>query len=119
VRARNADNLICLRSFAQATYPDLWDALQAATPGQLSGPTYIPDGYVLFKVVQRQPPRPEPFEQAGKRARALLLKRLEEERFDTWIDTLRQKYRERIKIFPDRLAKALPETLMDSLSQQH
>ena len=61
--------------------------------------------------------RREPFELARRRAEVALRKALEKERFDAWIADLRQRYGDRVKVFPDRLAKALPETLLDSLSR--
>ena len=61
--------------------------------------------------------RREPFELARRRAEVALRKALEKERFDAWIADLRQRYGDRVTVFPDRLAKALPETLLDSLSR--
>ena len=61
--------------------------------------------------------RRESFEQARRRAEVALRKALENERFDAWIADLRQRYGDRVKVFPDRLAKALPETLLDSLAK--
>ena len=117
VRQRNEDNLLCLRSIHRADYAELWQAFQTAPQGELRGPIYIPEGYVLFKVVQRQPPQREPFELARRRAEVALRKALKKELFDAWIADLRQRYEDRVKVFPDRLAKALPETLLDSLAR--
>ena len=117
VRQRNEDNLLCLRSIHRADYAELWQALQTAPRGQLRGPIYIPEGYIFFKVIQRQPPQPEPFELARRRAEVALRKALEKERFDAWIADLRQRYGDRVKVFPDRLAQALPEALLDSLAR--
>ena len=61
--------------------------------------------------------RRESFEQARRRAEVALRKALERDRFDTWIADLRQRYEDRVKVFPDRLAKALPEALLDSLAR--
>ena len=61
--------------------------------------------------------RRESFEQARRRAEVALRKALEKERFDAWIADLRQRYGDRVKVFPDRLAKALPEALLDSLAR--
>lgn len=61
--------------------------------------------------------RRESFEQARRRAEGALRKVLENERFDAWLADLRQRYEGRVKVFPDRLAKALPETLLDSLAR--
>ncbi len=61
--------------------------------------------------------RRESFEQARRRAEVALRKALEKERFDAWIADLRQRYEDRVKVFPDRLAKALPDTLLDSLAR--
>ena len=117
VRQRNADNLLCLRSIHRADYAELWQALQTAPRGELRGPIYIPEGYILFKVIQRQPPQRESFDLARRRAEVALRKALEKERFDAWIADLRQRYEDRVQVFPDRLAKALPQALLDSLSK--
>lgn len=61
--------------------------------------------------------RRESFEQARRRAEVALRKALEKERFDAWIADLRQRYGDRVKVFPDRLAQALPEALLDSLAR--
>ena len=61
--------------------------------------------------------RRESFAQARRRAEVALRKALENEHFDAWIADLRQRYGDRVKVFPDRLAKALPETLLDSLAR--
>ncbi len=61
--------------------------------------------------------RRESFEQARRRAEVALRKALEKERFDAWIADLRQRYGDRVKVFPDRLAQALPETLLDSIAR--
>ena len=61
--------------------------------------------------------RRESFAQARRRAEVALRKALERDRFDTWIADLRQRYGDRVKVFPNRLAQALPEALLDSLSR--
>ena len=61
--------------------------------------------------------RRESFEQARRRAEVALRKALERDRFDAWIADLRQRYGDRVKVFPDRLAQALPEALLDSLAR--
>ena len=61
--------------------------------------------------------RRESFEQARRRAEVALRKALEKERFDAWIADLRQRYGDRVKVFPDRLEQALPATLLDSLAR--
>ena len=116
VRQRHTEGPICMQAFEEAAYPNLWEALQAAPPGELHGPIHIPEGYVLFRVLQRHPPQRQPFEQAQPRAWTLLKKRLQIERFDVWVADLRQKYQKRVKIFPKRLQEALPDALLDSVS---
>ena len=61
--------------------------------------------------------RRESFAEARRRAEGALRKALQKERFDGWIADLRQRYGDRVKVFPDRLAQALPEALLDSLAQ--
>jgi parvulin-like peptidyl-prolyl isomerase len=111
-RRRGADGLVCMNTHHKAAYPQLWEALKAAPIGALSGPVAAGEGYVIFKILRRQQARQQPFEQARKRARASLVQRLERQRFDEWLGTLRQQYQDQIEIYADHLEEALPEVLL-------
>ena len=111
-RRRGADGLVCMNKHHKAVYPQLWEALKAAPIGALRGPVAAGEGYVIFKILRRQQARQQPFEQARKRARASLVQRLERQRFDEWLGTLRQQYQDQIEIYADHLEEALPEVLL-------
>ena len=111
-RRRGADGLVCMNKHHEAAYPELWEALKAAPVGELRGPVPAGEGYSILKVLRREKARPQPFEQARKRARASLVQRMERQRFDEWLIELRQKYQDQIEVFADRLEGALPEALL-------
>lgn len=114
IRPRNSDSLVCMLSLARTADPRLWEALKAAPIGELAGPVATRDGYSIFKVLRQEGVRPEPFEQARKRARAALVKRMENQYFDEWLGELHQTYQDQVTVFVDHLESALPETLLTS-----
>ena len=117
-RPRNADGLVCMHSYNSTPYPTLWPALQKSTPDRVGGPVQTREGFALFKVVSKKAPQPEPAAQARQRARAMLVRRAEQERFDEWLAALRQQYGNEVEIFDDQLADALPEALLASLVRE-
>ena len=117
-RRRGADGLICMNKHHKAAYPRLWQALKAAPIGELRGPVPAGEGYSIFKVLRREEARQQPFEQARKRARASLVRRLERQRFDEWLVELNQKYQDQVTVFADRLAEALPEALLAGSAEE-
>jgi peptidyl-prolyl cis-trans isomerase C len=117
VRPRRPDGLVCMTIQTKTLYPHLWEALDTAPIGALGGPVPTHEGYALFRVVRRQDPQPEPYEQARKRARSALQQRAEQVRFNAWMAQLREKYQDRIAIYPDRLEQALPEAMLASVTR--
>ncbi len=117
VRPRQPDGLVCMISPNKVVYPKLWPALQEAPLDALRGPVETRDGYIFFKVMRRQEAQPEPADKALRRARASLVQRQERMRFDELMDQLRAKYQNQVTAFADRLAAALPDALLASLTQ--
>lgn len=115
LRPRRADGLVCMHRYNSIPYPQLWRALQQAEVGVLNGPVRTREGFALFVVVRTEPARPEPPQQARQRARATLVQQAEQVRFDQWIASLREKYRDEIDISAEQLAAALPDSLLASL----
>ncbi|MXW80541.1 MAG: hypothetical protein F4Z57_16490 [Gemmatimonadetes bacterium] len=115
LRPRRADGLVCMHRYNSIPYPQLWRALQQAEVGVLNGPVRTREGFALFVVIRTEPARPEPPQQARQRARATLVQQAEQARFDQWIASLREKYRDEIDISAEQLAAALPDSLLASL----
>ena len=117
-RPRNPDGAVCMHSYNSTPYPTLWPALQKSTPDHVGGPVKTREGFALFKVISKEAPQPEPTAQAQQRARAMLVRRAEQVRFDEWLAALRQQYGNEVEIFDDQLADALPEALLASLVRE-
>ena len=73
----------------------LYDSVVAAPIGVLTGPVALDEGYSIFEVQKRIPPRPTPFAQAASRARWWVQKRQEKTLFDSLFTRLRNQYADR------------------------
>ena len=116
LRPRRTDGLVCMHRYNSIPYPQLWRALQQAEVGVPTGPVRTREGFALFMVVRTEPAHPEPAQQAQQRAQAILVQQAEQVRFDQWIASLREKYRDEIDISTEQLAAALPDSLLASLA---
>jgi parvulin-like peptidyl-prolyl isomerase len=96
--------------------PQLYEAVQAATIGELVGPVQVKGGYSLFKVLRRTEGELPPFSKMARRAHSLLRRQKEDRIFEELVDELLEKYQDRITIYQDELAAALPDTLIQRLS---
>ena len=121
VAGKGAKGRFHIHAHEQPFYRELIDAVRAGAVGRLQGPIEVtaqaaqvvgPEGmprggkyYSIFKVMASNFDRkPEPWDKAEKRARALL-KRAEESRLaDQFLMGLRRDYRDRIVLYEDRLA---------------
>ena len=112
IRRRGADSLACMNEHYAVAFPQVWEALVATPIGAVGGPVPAGKGYSIFKVMRREEERPQPFDQARRRARASLIQRRERMRFDEWLVELRPKYRDQVSIYTERLTEALPEALL-------
>lgn len=118
LRPRNEDGLVCMHSLNRQPYPHLWRGLQMTSIGEVGGPVETREGFVLFKVLTKQAPKPEPEVRVGQRARASLVQRAEQQRFDQWVGSLRAKYQNQVTVFEVQLEAALPEALLASLVRE-
>jgi len=97
-------------------YGSYYDTVMKAPVGKLMGPVkvekgYAPSdtGYAIFKVTGVVPKRPEPFKRAKRRVRAMVRHKKESQRFGEFIEELREKYRDRVHIYGDKLYLALEQ----------
>ena len=77
----------------------------------------VEDGFSLFKVLDREERKVQPFSEVESKARALLRGQQREQRFEEWIDSLMDKYDDRIAISERALAAALPDTFLQRLTR--
>ena len=96
--------------------PQFYEAVQAAEIGELVGPVQVKGGYSLFKVLHREEGELPPFSRMARRARSLLRQQKEDRIFAELVDELLEKYQDRITIYQDELAVALPDTLLQRLT---
>ena len=96
----------------KARYPVLVPAVFQAQQGQLEGPLQVEGGYSVFRVLEREESSIEPFETVQRRARALLRLERETQALNAFLVQLREKYASQIKIYPDRLKEAVPDSLL-------
>ena len=83
----------------------LYDSVVAAPIGVLTGPVALDEGYSIFEVQKRIPPRPTPFAQAASRARWWVQKRQEKVLFDSLFTRLRNQYADRVVVFEEQLGR--------------
>ena len=83
----------------------LYDSVVAAPVGVLTGPVALDEGYSIFEVQERIPPRPTPFAQAASRARWWVQKQQEKTLFASLFTRLRDQYAARVVVFEEQLGK--------------
>lgn len=81
----------------------LYDSVVAAPVGVLTGPVALDEGYSIFEVQERVPPRPTPFAQAASRARWWVQKQQEKTLFASLFARLRDQYADRVVVFEEQL----------------
>ena len=82
----------------------LYDSVVAAPVGVLTGPVALDEGYSIFEVQERIPPRPTPFAQAASRARWWVQKQQEKTLFAALFARLRDQYADRVVVFEEQLS---------------
>ena len=93
-----------LTSILASKYPKLVAAAFAAQEGQWVGPLETADGhFAVFKVLKREKPQIEPFDRAQERVTGLLRQQRKNELIGRFISSLREKYADRVVLYPDRL----------------
>lgn len=96
----------------KARYPVLVPAVFQAQQGQLEGPLQVKGGYSVFRVLEREESSIEPFETAQRQAWALVRLERETQALNAFLVQLREQYADQIKIYPDRLKEAVPDSLL-------
>ena len=82
------------------------DAAFAAETGDLAGPVRMADGWVVFRVLDKQPGRLQPYEAARRRATALLRQERQTAAMAELIRRLRETRKAEIELYPERYAAA-------------
>ncbi len=90
----------------RSRFPELVDAAFAAETGDLAGPVRMADGWVVFRVLDKQQGRVEPFESARRRAMALLRQERQVAAMGELIRRLRETRKAEIELYPERYAAA-------------
>ena len=90
----------------RSRFPELVDAAFAAETGDLAGPVRMADGWVVFRVLDKQPGRVQPFEAVRRRARALLRQERQTAAMAELIRRLRETRKAEIELYPERYAAA-------------
>ena len=93
-------------------YPVLVPAVFQAQQGLLEGPLQVEGGYSVFRVIEREESSIEPFETVQRQAWALVRLERETQALNAFLVQLREKYADQIKIYPDRLKEAVPDSLL-------
>ena len=120
IRRRKADGLLCANSLSRQVLPALWDSLQEAPVGVVTGPVSLQDqAWALIKVARREPERLQTFDEARPRARASLVAGLQRQLFDDWLAAERARRQGEIQVFEDRLEAALPQALLADLAPEN
>ncbi len=95
-----------------ALYPRLIPALFEAEPGVLTGPLEVDGGWSLFRLAHLDEGGIEPFDIARRRARALLLRRRQQDALGQFLKQLRGNYSDRVEIHEDLIVEALPDEIL-------
>lgn len=90
----------------RSRFPELVDAAFAAETGDLVGPVRMADGWVVFRVLDKQPGRLQPYEAARRRATALLRHERQTAAMAGLIRRLRETRKDEIELYPERYAAA-------------
>ena len=96
-------------------YPRLLPAVLAAEVGELVGPLAVEGGYSVFRLLRQARGAQLAFAEVRNRVRALVKARKEKEQFGVFIQGLRTKYEDQVRIFDDHLAGSLPDEFLKSL----
>jgi parvulin-like peptidyl-prolyl isomerase len=104
--------------YERLTRPQLYKAVQEAEVNAIVGPVEVDGGFSLFKVLDREEGQVQPFSEVESKARAFLRGQQREQRFEEWIDSLMDKYEDRISISQRALAVALPDTFLRRLERE-
>ena len=93
-------------------YPRLVPALLAARQGELMGPLEVDGGWSVFRIAYTDEGGIESFESVQRRARALLLRRRQQDAFGVFLRHLRDVHSAVVVTHAEHLANALPDEVL-------
>ena len=99
-----------IHSFERVVFGELLTEALAAEVGVLTGPVAITEtphrqgGFSLFKVLEKTPEKPKPYDEVVKQVRYWWTKGEENRLYKELTDRLREKYAAQISIYEDHLA---------------
>ena len=103
-RPEAEDGHLHLHAHRRSKYGVLVDEALAAEIGKLVGPVEVPQGYSVFRVLERSGGELQSFSKAERRATASVRLRKEEELFNRLVADVREKYADRVRIFERELS---------------
>ena len=94
-----------MHPYERVVFGELLAEAEDAEVGELRGPIEVDEGFSLFEVVEKIPPRPDSFERARGRAEFWVKDRQERRYFGELLARLREKYASEVVVHEDRLFK--------------
>ena len=91
---------------------DLVPHILAAQPGVVVGPVELHDGFSIFEIVRHEKGQLKPFAQVRRQIRDILRLTEERQRFQSYINDLRNRYSDQIQIDQARLVATLPDDFL-------
>lgn len=106
--ARQTGGRFHLHPFEAALYGGLVEAVGGAVPGELTGPVPVEGGYSVFRVVDRDRQQTSFADRRVRYVAANIVRKIKtNERFDGFVEDLRQKYEGQVRVYRDRLRVAV------------
>ncbi len=107
--AAHHDGLLTVSVYTKAYYKDIFDAVQEAEVGQLVGPLRVPEGYSVFKVLDRHQKLASYDAESRRRAMAYVKIDKSKRGYVAYVRSLRDKYG--VKVNEDAVKDALSTAL--------
>jgi len=110
IRQGSDEGRFHIHSFERVVFGELLTEALAAEVGVLTGPVAITatphrqGGFSLFKVLEKTPEKPKPYDEVVKQVRYWWTKGEENRLYNELIDRLREKHAAQISIYEDHLA---------------
>lgn len=110
IRQGSDEGRFHIHSFERVVFGELLTEALAAEVGVLTGPVAITEtphrqgGFSLFKVLEKTPEKPKPYDEVVKQVRYWWTKEEENRLYNELIDRLRKKHAAQISIYEDHLA---------------
>ena len=110
IRQGSDEGRFHIHSFERVVFGELLTEALAAEVGVLTGPVAITEtphrqgGFSLFKVLEKTPEKPKPYDEVVKQVRYWWTKGEENRLYKELTDRLREKYAAQISIYEDHLA---------------